>query len=346
MQAQEVLQAIVDHCDTSGGALHKTSALVVMAREVLQESPGVSVPVRRGLSDEDKARRRHTLGSSEVAAVLGVNPWASAHSVWLSKVHGDEFDGNERTELGQMLEPTIMGIYAERYSRKIVKGAYTLGPEPWMSATPDGLVVNPDGVDLDDLEAAPLCEAKLVGLRSIFMWGPGNSDEQESDEVPQHYLCQGLWQLACRPRAPFVDVSALLGTEFRSYRIRRNERVIAQITAICRDWWHRYVVTKTAPPVDGSEGARSMLKKLYPQSNEQRVPADEALERIAAELHAARAAVDAADAAKALAENQMREALKDCGGAYGDGWSVSYKTSKDGKRPLKFDDKKLKEKAA
>lgn len=340
MNAIEILEAIMRHLDDPTlkvPALTRESPIVALAREAistLRSDPQPArprLPVRAGLTDEEKARRRATLGSSEVAAVVGVNPYASIHQVWLSKVHGVDFEGNEATVLGNLLEPSIFAIYSDRYGRTLRKGEYTVGPEPWISATPDAYI--------DEPTREGLVEAKLVGLRSLWMWGPGNTDEEESDAVPLHYLCQAHWQMHVT-REPFVDLSALLGTEFRTYRIRRNEEVEGQLVEKCRDFWFRHVVTKQEPPVDGSEGAREMLKHLYPKDGAEPVEADAQLEELARSLAEARAAFDEAEKKKRLHENEIKAVLKDARGAHGDGWRIRYATTKAGKRPFCFEHEK------
>lgn len=283
------------------------------------------MPVRVGLTTEEKARRRLTLGSSEIASVCGINPYATSHSVWSAKCLGTETEENEAMRLGNLLEPTIFSIYSDRYSVELTKGAYLLGPEPWMSCTPDAYRV-----------AGGLVEAKLVGLRSIFQWGPGNTDERESDAVPLHYMCQAQWQMVCTGE-PFCDVAALLGTEFRTYRIRSNVDVQHKLVNRGRAFWEHYVLTKTPPPVDGSEDCRELLKTLYPRSGAEPVQADERLEQLAAALRQAREAVDQATEAKRLQENLFKAELKDARGAFGDGWRVRYAEQRDGKRPFVFE---------
>jgi putative phage-type endonuclease len=278
------------------------------------------------LSEADLLARRNTLGSSEIAAVAGVNPYASAHNVWLAKVHGQEFEGNERTMLGNILEPTVLAIYANRYCVTLKKGVYTIGPEPWMAATPDSTIV----------ESGGLAEAKVVGLRSLWMWGPGNTDTTESDAVPLHYLCQTQWQMLVTG-APFVDICALLGTELRNYRIRPSAEVQSRLLSRGRDFWERYVLTRTPPPADASEGAREMLKRLYPQSEAEAVAATPELEQLAEQLRAARELLESAKEQKQLAENLLKERLKDARGAHGAGWRIRYTTQRDKKRPFVFE---------
>jgi putative phage-type endonuclease len=330
MNATEILKAITAHFDNEGHALNGTSPLVVAAREVVDATPGDAVrplvDVRAGLSPAELERRRATLGSSEIAAVAGVNPYATEHDVWASKCLGVDFEGNEATHLGNLLEPTIFGIYADRYGKKLVRGEYTLGPEPWMSCTPDARIVGEDG----------LVEAKLVGLRSLYQWGPGNTDAEESDAVPMHYLCQAIWQMAVTGAA-FVDVSALLGTEFRTYRIRRNLDLERQLIERGRAFWNDHVVPRIPPPVDGSDGASQMLRKLYPRDGADPLEADAHLEELARQLVEARDAESSAKEAKRLRENQIKSVLKDARGAFGNGWRIRYAETRAGTRPFVFE---------
>ncbi len=291
--------------------------------------------VRQTFSDEVKAARRKTLGASEIAAVAGVNPYASMHTVWLAKVHGVEFEGNEQTMLGQLLEPAVVAIYCDRYGKSVTKGHYSIGPEPWISATPDYEIEGEDG----------LVEAKLVGLRSMWMWGQGNTDTEESDAVPLHYLAQCQWQMLVRGKS-FVHLSALMGTEFRSYTIRANATVQGGLLARGRDFWDRYVVTGKEPPVDGSEGAREMLTKLYPRAGGDVVAATPELEELADALLQAREAVKQAEYEKQLRENQFKAQLRDARGAFGNGWRIRYANTKSGSRPFVFEHEREKGKAA
>lgn len=276
------------------------------------------------LSDEEKSNRIFSLGSSEISAVIGVNPYASCHGVWLNKMGISTFDGNEATELGNALEPAILGVYAKRYGRTLRDGYSVIGKEPWMSATPDAFI-----------EGGGLAEAKLVGLRSIWQWGPGNSDSKESDAAPVAYLTQALWQMEITGE-PFVDIAALLGTEFRSYRIRRNEELQANLVKMGRRFWERYVLTKTPPPVDGSDGAKEMLAKLYPRSGPERIQATQELNALAEELREARETVAAAETAKTFAENKMKSAVGNASGVVANNWALRWANSKSGSRPFVF----------
>lgn len=351
LDAAGVLRHIVDHFASGGTQLSAESPLALAAHRALAASPAPvgpapaavvssfapglvrhTLPIRPGLTEEQKARRRNTLGSSEIASVCGINPYQSVHAVWLAKCEGVEFEGNEATLLGQLLEPTIIAIYADRYGAELVRGDYMVGPEPWISCTPDAGIVGANaGV-----------EAKLGGFRTFWMWGAGNTDEAESDAVPLHYLCQAQWQLLVTGW-DYIDLSALLGSEFRTYRIRPSAEVQERLVERGRHFWERHVLTGEPPPVDGSEDARTMLRHLYPRSGGEVVQASAELEALARDLLAARQEFARAEEMKRFCENKMKAELRDARGAVGEDWRLRYATTKAGTRPFVFDHKEEKE---
>ena len=59
------------------------------------------------------ADRKKAIGASDVAAILGVSPWASGWDVWADKTDRlERWEGNEQTRLGQFFEPSVLD-YAE-----------------------------------------------------------------------------------------------------------------------------------------------------------------------------------------------------------------------------------------
>lgn len=278
------------------------------------------------LTEHDLRKRAKSLGASEIAAVMGISEYASPHTIWARKVGLlPEFSGNEATEIGNALEPVIASMYCQRYGRTVTKGGYTVSAtEPWMSATPDFHIVG-----------GGLLECKVVGFRMIYRWGQGNNDAIDSDAVDVSYLMQAVWQLIVTGE-PFNHVSALMGTELRQYTVRGNERLADAMVNKGRRFWHDHVLANVPPPVDGSDGATEMLKAMYPKAGAPAVRADVEIEDMVSMLVKARAGAKDADRAQTMIENQIKERIKDAGGAWGDGWRINWTETKAGTRPFKL----------
>src|SRR5690606_29202656 len=116
--------------------------------------------------EEWLAERRKAIGASDVAAVLGVSPWATPWEVWAEKTGRLEpWSGNAATDLGTRLEPVIMDMAEAELGpiERSVRVAHATLP----------LAVNLDGRTADG--HLPV-EAKTAGMmhRTRDDWGaPG-----------------------------------------------------------------------------------------------------------------------------------------------------------------------------
>ena len=66
------------------------------------------------LTPEQKKLRLQGIGGSEISAIVGLNPYATALDVWRSKVEGYEQPVNEHMKRGIFLEAGIANWYADR----------------------------------------------------------------------------------------------------------------------------------------------------------------------------------------------------------------------------------------
>lgn len=123
-------------------------------------------------SDAWLAARQNALTSSDVAAVLGVNPWATGLSVLQKKINpAHRFKGNAATRHGVINEDRALKLYEAREGRKVI--AFGLIFHPWK--TYKWLGGSPDGITTD----GRLLEIKCPYRRDI---GDG--------EVPDYYIPQ------------------------------------------------------------------------------------------------------------------------------------------------------------
>lgn len=274
------------------------------------------------LTNEQLAERMHGIGSSEVAAVCGLNPWRSAHDVWMLKrgLADETNDGNVRTRMGLRVESAIAEEYQLETGAELAHWGTVVGTEPWMLATPDRSVFG----------VRRLVEIKNVGWRSAFHWG------SDADAIPDYYRPQVEWQmLVCD--ADETDVAAWLGgSEFRIYRIKRNRELGDAIANVCRRFWHDNVLGNVPPTVDGSDGARRMLAKLYPTNTKPMAVATVEANELAERLAATRADLTTIEEKKSYLENKLREAIGDADGVLGPDWKATFKADRNGKRSFRF----------
>lgn len=259
-------------------------------------------------------RRQSHIGGSDVAAVLGLSRWKSPWDVWMSKKMPVEDSGETAAMIrGRILEPSVANWYAEEHKVRLEHlDPYHLheGPEPWMAASPDAIVLADKKHGLE-----------VKTSRTLDGWG-----ESGSDQVPVDYQLQCHWYMACTDMDRW-DVAAYLiaADEFRWYTLRRDRGVEEKIVGQCRQWWEKYIVGDEKPPMDGSDGASSYLKQTFP---EDRAPLRDAVGEeitLARRLDAIKKQISALDGHKSELQNKLVEKI---GEAEGIRWSSGHVTYK------------------
>lgn len=184
------------------------------------------------LTDEQAGARAGRIGSSDVAAVLGLSPFASAYDVWRRLVFGAlPSPETNRMRRGSVLERSIIEIAAHELGRTIA--AY---PSPSViggqgNELPEWFVDHTDAV-LDD---GSLVEAKAYSYTD--------------GKLPESVRLQALWHLAAHPKAPRCHAVIFIHVGDVHYHVvERDDAEISRILKVVGDWYERYVVTETPPP--------------------------------------------------------------------------------------------------
>ena len=199
--------------------------------------------------------RRQGLGASDAAAVAGLSPHATPYSIWADKTGLVPLDGPERPEMrwGRLLERAIADEFEDQ------TGLYVLNPQraaehhslTWLRATLDGDVgESPDAAPED-----------LIG---IYESNTSNGRDGRWTEGPPEWVriqVQHQMAVADRERA-FVAV-LLHGSDFAWWEVARDQGAIDVLLEIEEDFWHKYVLAKTPPTVDGSEATKEAIRRAW-----------------------------------------------------------------------------------
>lgn len=281
---------------------------------------------------------RFNISASEVAAIVGEDPWKTVHDVYSRKVLGKPDDPpTYRTMRGHALEPLLLREIRERkqivlldndsrihdleslapnHSGYIVRNnQWTIVSRkvPWMSATPDG--VSP---------GRSIAECKVVGIRVVSEW----DDDEGEPIVPFYVMCQNYWQAHVLD-VEVIDVCAALDTEGepRTYLdLPRDADLEGTLIELCARFRRDHLIAGKPPEVDGSAGAREMIRRLYPrQRTADLVPADITSEKQArAYLEACAREKDAKEEKDRLAAS-LQASIGEAEGIKGGGWRATWK---------------------
>ncbi|TCK38000.1 putative phage-type endonuclease [Paraburkholderia sp. BL8N3] len=208
------------------------------------------------------AQRKLTIGGSECAAALGIDPFMSQRELWERKrgTIADEPD-NDRMLAGRLLEPPIAQWAMQKYDvklqqrhRRIVHPKY-----PFMGGFVDRVVVG----------AKIVVEIKTVDAyvhRYSGEWGA-----EETSDLPERYLLQGL-HYALLLNYPLVHFFVLIGgNRLARYIARRDAELDDLIISGEHDFFQR-LIYDDPPPLDHQHATTTaLLNKLYPDTNGERI---------------------------------------------------------------------------
>lgn len=206
-------------------------------------------------------RRKSGIGGSDVAAILGISPWATPLSVWLDKT-------GQSVRNEQESEALRFGTYNEEYCAR----RYTEETERNVERY-NGLLSSADGILIGNVDrlVAPsgrrnsfnrktkavttdtILECKTASMR--IGW--------EDDSVPAHYQAQVQHYMGLCPSVTHTDFAVLFhgrGMTFEMRRVERDDKVIEEINERCREFWNKYVMTETPPPPTSEEEARILWR--------------------------------------------------------------------------------------
>lgn len=283
------------------------------------------------LTQEQIAFRMTGLSASDIGAVAGLSPYATALDVWLVKRGLVTIEENAAMRMGHVLEPVVAGLYgADLPAGEVLAMPECVWPDsvngtvrhatlPWVLASPDRVVMR-------DGKPARLVEIKSVSARMAHHWG------SEADDVPAGYRAQVCWQMEATGIGE-VDLAAWIngwdGPEVRTYRFTHDAEMSALLLAVGRKFW-RCVEEGREPAIDGSETWAEHIARKFPRVVRDIGPAEPAHAVLADEFLSLSVESKRIKARKELLQNQLCAAIGDREGIEGDGWRATWKAPDGG----------------
>lgn len=194
------------------------------------------------------ALRKQSIGGSDAAAIVGLNPYVSPYALWVEKT-SDEVKDEEVSEAiiqGTDLEDYVARRFSEKTGKKVRKRTPTIkNPKyPFAHANVDRWIVG---------ENAGL-ECKTTNTLNYKKFKDG--------EFPANYYLQCLHYMAVTGADKYYLAVLVFGKDFIVHEFERDEETIQELMKAEANFWEM-VETKTPPPVDGSQSTTKAINTLY-----------------------------------------------------------------------------------
>lgn len=201
------------------------------------------------LTLEQKKRRQQGLGGSDIAALLGINPYKTKQDLWIEKtipmLFLEEDEPSEAIRWGNLLEPVILQRYIEIKQQENPKLQLDHSSSnnmtihhpnyPYLLATPDALFIKEE-------EYSHGLEIKTTAFHNKKKWG-----ESFTKKIPEAYYLQIVHYMLVTG-IPYWDVAVLIGgNDFRIYHFIQDIDTENKIIEAASDFWHNHVIPKISP---------------------------------------------------------------------------------------------------
>jgi putative phage-type endonuclease len=267
--------------------------------------------------------RTQGIGGSDVSVIAGINPYRSAHQLWLEKTGRvePEESQNDYTHFGTILEPIVKREFTARTGLKVRAKKMLLqsSEHPFMLADLDGVIY----------ENGEMCifEAKTASAYKQDVWEEG---------VPPEYVMQIQHYMAVTGAKKTYIAALVGGNHFYSHEIQRDDEMIEKIIAMEAYFWEHYVIGGIEPVPDGSSATTAYFNSRYSHSNGGTVQLPPEALSIFAQYDELSRQLEELKTAKDAVTNQLKSYLKENEvGTVGDRqvtWKQITKTSFDSKR--------------
>jgi putative phage-type endonuclease len=216
---------------------------------------------KSNMTDEDWQEYRQKqkgIGGSDVATILGLNPYKTTFTLWLEKTGQIEPPvlNNEYIEWGNILEPVIREKFAKETGFEVYENHWVMchSLHDFMVANIDGEVVDPQ------FGGKPgVLEIKTAGERMRDQWEEG---------PPNHYMLQIQHYLAVLDYE-YAYVAVLIGgNTFKYFLIERDDYIIDQIIQAEAEFMNM-VENNIAPEISGHQADTDYLAQAFPDDNDE-----------------------------------------------------------------------------
>lgn len=296
----------------------------------------------KNLSREEWLAIRMTgVGGSDISAIAGVNPWASAIDVYLDKTgKKPPIEENEKMKWGKILEQPVADEYANRENVQVnrVRAILRHPKKEHCLANLDRLIIK-NGHSLESgSEAHKFLKTKGNGVLEVKTTGWGQA--WGGGEIPDMYYLQLQWYLFITGLAWGQFAVLISGQDFLTTDVVEADKKVGEnLCEIAERFWRDNVMGDRVPEVDQSPAAVDAMKILYPNFEELTITLDESLNKFIKERLALNEALKKGKSQKAYIDAVILGKMQNAK------WGITseYKVTRVNKNAAKFDAKRFKE---
>jgi putative phage-type endonuclease len=263
------------------------------------------------------------MGATDIVEVCGLAPWQDAGPwrVWNAKTGATKpEDPTDEMRWGHHVEDYLRAWYSQTYGRRVEKtGPVFSRKYPWLWASPDGCSAPWD-----------YYEIKNVGSFMASHW-----DLSDDDGIPHYVRAQVTVGMFCAEVDHWTVIATVGGLPPRVWTVQYDAELADLMVTRAAMFW-RTVVDRIPPRIDASDACRAYLQSKWPRDERPLIESTMSDDETASERAEIAAAVKNGKARIKYLDSHLMSRIGDARGILGDGWKMTWKVGKDGKRRSRF----------
>ena len=195
--------------------------------------------------------RKSSIGGSDAAAVVGMNPWSSALTLYADKMGlSKDKESSEAMRLGTDLEQYVAERFTETTGLPVRRDNFMYADDEY-----DFITANVD--------------RKLMGINAGLeckTMGSFNGYNLEDEEIPSHYFCQCQHYMMVMGYDYMYLAILVLQRGLYVIPIERDDEFIKSLREAEIKFWTTNVEKSIMPAPDGSDASLDTLKEIFPKA--------------------------------------------------------------------------------
>ena len=278
------------------------------------------------LTEAQIAARIDGMGATDIVEIAGLAPWEGAGPWRVYNLKTGVTKPEPPTEeqaWGHVQERVIATWYVDHVGPfEVPKGPHYFEPARVMWASLDG--ITPERI----------VEIKNVGGFMCKHW-----DVTDPDGIPHYVRAQVTFGMLCADRNECHVVASLAGRPPEMWTVRYDPDLARMLYSRAIDFW-RSVVERREPPLDASDACREYLRYKYPKDEREMLVPDLAtamrLDTIGGMRAEQASHAKECEARVKEFDTKLLAAIGDHAGYEGDGFKMTWRVDKNGKRRSRF----------
>jgi len=194
--------------------------------------------------------RRKGIGGSDIACVVGLNPFKTKLQLYNEKVNNHTTESNDAMKRGVALEAYVVQLFEESTGHKCKKPKKDIVSKkgmPFIKASADRLYINKDGEE-------SILECKTSG-RKI-----------DHENIPVYWFLQIQWYLGTFGLKSGAIAWLNPNYSFEYVEVAADEELYSKLVDAAQEFWEQNVVPQVPPPAETSQDVLSLYqaKDLVP----------------------------------------------------------------------------------